>query len=247
MPGADRYEEAEDQPKETDTEAKDVGTTDGEQTRSSSHCYLRSAHMACDQIRTPPGISSVIRHGLKSLEWERDAWKEACECIMTMLFDGEGGWRGRLRPAHEKPVEERIMSEPRKQLILTVGLPRSGKSAWAKEAARQLGRGDYPCPVVDPDSVRVRLAIHEKAFESTEEGIVWWVVRQMVETLFSAGHEYVILDATNLTEERRSQWLSDDWVVRYKVMGTDLLNRTAEEYEPLTEGEKDLEWLAMPS
>lgn len=40
-----------------------------------------------------------------------------------------------------------------KKLILTIGLPRSGKSTWAKQQG---------CPVVNPDSIR--LALHGKAY-----------------------------------------------------------------------------------
>lgn len=88
----------------------------------------------------------------------------------------------------------------RNVLYLTIGLPRSGKSTWAR---RQL------IPIVNPDSIR--LAIHGKAFDLKHEDLVWWHARIMVESLFRAGHEKVILDATNVAKARRDRWLSDQW------------------------------------
>lgn len=89
-------------------------------------------------------------------------------------------------------------------LILTVGLPRSGKSFWS----RQTG-----LPTVNPDSIR--LALHGQEFCPSAEPMVWAVARLMVKSLFLAGHPVVILDATNLTPRRRDEWLSKDWTCEY--------------------------------
>ncbi|MCL5238635.1 MAG: ATP-binding protein [Nitrospirae bacterium] len=83
----------------------------------------------------------------------------------------------------------------KKSLILTVGLPRSGKSTWA----RQQG-----FPVVSPDAIR--LALHGKRFLASEEPAVWKMACLMVDALFKAGNETVIVDATNITEKRRAAW-----------------------------------------
>lgn len=92
-----------------------------------------------------------------------------------------------------------------KTLILTVGLPRSGKSTWAKQQG---------FPIVCPDAIR--LAIHERNYIQSAEPYVWAIAKTMVQALFIAGHDIVILDATNNTRERRDAWLSDNWEVRYK-------------------------------
>lgn len=94
-------------------------------------------------------------------------------------------------------------------LILTVGLPRSGKSTWAMQ---------HGAPVVNPDSIR--LVLHGQAFYADCEPMVWGIAHTMVKALFLAGHETVILDATNLTEHRRNEWRSWSWSVRYKVFKT---------------------------
>ena len=90
-----------------------------------------------------------------------------------------------------------------------VGLPRSGKSTWARS---------QNVPIVNPDSIR--LATHGKEFDPKYEGLVWFHARIMVESLFLAGHETVILDATNGTQGRRSQWKDGPWERRYVVNTT---------------------------
>jgi len=80
-------------------------------------------------------------------------------------------------------------------LILTVGLPRSGKSMWAQK------RG---CPVVNPDSIRI--ALHGQPYIQEAEAFVWAIAYVMVEALFVAGHPTVVVDATNNTTKRRDEW-----------------------------------------
>ena len=87
-----------------------------------------------------------------------------------------------------------------KKLICTVGLPRSGKTTWAKE---QLS------PIVNPDSIR--LALHGQRYQPEAEHFVWAIAKVMVRSLFLAGHDFVIVDATNTTEKRRKDWVSDEW------------------------------------
>jgi len=96
-----------------------------------------------------------------------------------------------------------------KQLILTVGLPRSGKSTWV---SKQNG-----IPIVNPDSIR--LALHGQRFIAEAEGFVWAIAKTMTKSLFLAGHDKVIIDATNTTKERRNFWRSKSWD-RYFVVFT---------------------------
>jgi len=81
------------------------------------------------------------------------------------------------------------------RLIVTVGLPRSGKTTFA----RSLG-----CPIVNPDSVR--LALHGQRFAAVAEPFVWAITYLMVEALRMAGHETIVVDATNTTAKRRKEW-----------------------------------------
>ena len=78
------------------------------------------------------------------------------------------------------------------KLILTQGLPRSGKSTWAREQG---------FPVVSPDAIR--LATFGRRWWGPGEHIVWATAKTMVRALFMAGHEKVILDSTALLRKNR--------------------------------------------
>ena len=90
-----------------------------------------------------------------------------------------------------------------------VGLPRSGKST----AAKKLGY-----PIVEPDAIRQ--VMHGTHWRAEIEPLIWGIADLMVRSLFAAGHENVILDAVNHTDERRRKWLSPDWCVRFHVIDT---------------------------
>lgn len=93
-----------------------------------------------------------------------------------------------------------------KILIILVGLPFGGKTTKA------LSMG---YPIVSPDGLR--LAIHGRNYCPQAEGLVWTMMRFFVEALFSAGHNYVILDGTNLKRRRRAQWVNPKWQCKFLV------------------------------
>jgi len=135
---------------------------------------------------------------------------------------------------------------PVKTLIMMVGLPRSGKTT----IARNLGH-----PIVCPDAVR--FAIHGQRYISEAEAFVWPVTKAMVKALFLAGHDTVILDATNTTKKRRAEWKNKKWVRKYWQVNTTaeeckqrainendseiipVIARMASEFEPITLDEHD--------
>lgn len=96
-----------------------------------------------------------------------------------------------------------------KTLIMTVGLPRSGKSTWSRKQG---------LPIVNPDSIR--LALHGQTFIEEAESMVWNIAFYMVKALFLAGHDKVILDATNMTSHRREFWISHYWKRNYVYFDT---------------------------
>lgn len=94
-----------------------------------------------------------------------------------------------------------------KKLILTIGLPRSGKSTWAKTTGY---------PIVNRDAIRI--ALHGLPYIQNAEPMVTAIENYMVESLFIASHETVIVDATHLKEKYRKKWeRSDRWKVEYKI------------------------------
>ena len=135
------------------------------------------------------------------------------------------------------------------KLIMLVGLPRSGKSTWAKKKMH---------PIVNPDAVR--LAVHGQPYIQESEQLVWAIVHYMVKALFGAGHNRVVLDATNTTRKRRDMWKSSNWRREFVVFDTPAsvclervsaggpnseglrgaIERMAEQYEPVGEDEGEI-------
>ncbi len=89
-----------------------------------------------------------------------------------------------------------VINQEKPVLILTVGLPQSGKSTWARKQG---------VPVVSMDAVR--MAMHGKPFIPEAESWVHLQTKTMVKALFYAGHFVVILDACNHTCQSRASWL----------------------------------------
>lgn len=87
-------------------------------------------------------------------------------------------------------------------LLMTVGLPGSGKSTWARKTG---------FPVINPDSIR--LALHGQAFRKESEPLVWALAHLMVQSLFLVGHKTAILDACNISEYRRREWKSPHYTL----------------------------------
>lgn len=139
-------------------------------------------------------------------------------------------------------------------LICTVGLPRSGKSTWARKQG---------VPVVNPDSIR--LACYGQRFWAPGEKRVWSDAHQMVRALFLAGHTTVIVDATHTTRKRRDFWREDwgdpaglGWELAFRhfdvsplvckeraeAMGDGdilpIIDRMAEKWEPLGDDEQQI-------
>lgn len=126
-----------------------------------------------------------------------------------------------------------------KTLILTVGLPRSGKSTWAMKQG---------FPVVNPDSIR--LALHGQAFRAETEPFVWAIAKTMVRALFLTGYATVILDACNVSKHRRDEWRSKDWDTEFREFKTpietcrDRAMRSGQDYllPVITRMAKELAW-----
>jgi predicted kinase len=112
-------------------------------------------------------------------------------------------------------------------LICTVGLPRSGKSTWA----RQTGN-----PVVNPEGIR--LALTGRRWYGPIEHEVWATARTMVRALFLGGHKIVVLDSTNLHRHARDTFVpSPDcvWKREYILFDTPahVCERRAEQSYPV--------------
>lgn len=90
------------------------------------------------------------------------------------------------------------MAEQQGQLAIMCGLPKSGKSTYARTLK------DEGWVVISPD--QVRLAMHGQQFHNHAEPFVWAVVDCMARSLLNGEHR-VVVDATHTTERRRQQWV----------------------------------------
>lgn len=176
-----------------------------------------------------PGVLAII-HGPTEADIERTLRENGLVTDRT---------RATADPRLDQEAEARARHE--KVLICTVGLPRSGKSTWARSQAY---------PIVNPDSIR--LAMHGQRFAERAEPFVWATAKVMARALFGAGHRVVVLDATNTIRKRRDEWRSNgEWGLFFKHIATDqstclqraalerdeeivpVINRMAAAFEPL--------------
>lgn len=127
------------------------------------------------------------------------------------------------------------------KLLVTVGLPRSGKTTICNEKYKPMGFA-----IVNPDSFR--LAIHGQRFIASCEPFVWASVYAAVDALLLAGND-VIVDATCVSEKRRLPWrergaefvlvdtAKDECIRRAESLGDSyiipIIERMAEEWENL--------------
>ncbi len=93
-----------------------------------------------------------------------------------------------------------------KTLILTVGLPRAGKSTWANQQG---------LPIVSVDAVRK--SIYGQQYIGSAEPLVQATMQVMVRALFYAGHDAIILDQTNFLESIRDEWHDEKWHRLFRV------------------------------
>ncbi len=95
------------------------------------------------------------------------------------------------------------------KLILTVGLPRSGKSTWALKQGH---------PIVNRDAIR--LALHGHEYIQCAEDMVTALEVYMVRSLFFAGHKTVIVDSTHIKQKYRDKWKFGNWEVEEEIFLT---------------------------
>lgn len=129
-----------------------------------------------------------------------------------------------------------------KTLILMVGLPKAGKTTKALKSKH---------PIVGSDAIKQ--VVNRGVDIPENDRRIEIFTKTMVKTLFSAGHETVILDDCNETKQKRDKWISEDWSREFDEVKTnkktclsrtedekvkEKINEMAEIFEPVSEEEK---------
>lgn len=145
-------------------------------------------------------------------------------------------------------IKEQEAASSSGTIIVMVGLPRSGKSTWAR------GTG---LPIVSPDAIR--LALHGVRYLETAERWVWAIAKTMARALLLAGHETIVVDNCCVTHRQRQEWVEEfgaqhvirfrhvdtpesECIVRARALHDDVIvpviERMAREFEPLLPDER---------
>jgi predicted kinase len=130
--------------------------------------------------------------------------------------DAEGSDSAPFTPAAETPVEQKIVHEtqpeslgtppagpeavspksPRGYVVLTIGLPGSGKTTWYKR------RGVTPL-----SSDMLRNILFDDITEQRYQGLVFSTLRSLLRARLIAKMPWNYVDATNLSPHERRQWI----------------------------------------
>lgn len=92
------------------------------------------------------------------------------------------------------------MNTKENSLTILIGLPRSGKSTWAKQNA-----GD--AVIISSDWIRENILGESYSYADSANAIVWTIMDAAVRIVLGQG-KAVVLDGVNLTKATRSYYVS---------------------------------------
>ena len=114
-------------------------------------------------------------------------------------------------------------------LILTIGIPGSGKTTWVKQYQKQHANGTY---VISTDRIRQELTGHEQCIDPTQNPMIHEEARKRAKLLIENAKNLrlcngtwpvIIIDSTNVEVE---EWLA------YKELGATLMLAKIFDVEP---------------
>jgi predicted kinase len=94
------------------------------------------------------------------------------------------------------PVEQTALKSPKGYVVLTIGLPGSGKTTWYKR------RGVTPL-----SSDLLRTLLFDDITEQRYQGLVFSTLRSLLRARLIAKMPWNYVDATNLSPHERRQWI----------------------------------------
>ena len=94
------------------------------------------------------------------------------------------------------PAEQTALKSPRGYVVLTIGLPGSGKTTWYKR------RGVTPL-----SSDLLRTLLFDDITEQRYQGLVFSTLRSLLRARLIAKMPWNYVDATNLSPHERKQWI----------------------------------------
>src|SRR5882757_1744856 len=147
----------------------------------------------------------------------RPTYPEAAPARTAETVPGAAGMRNSAEPAAAKPepppeprmvmetqpeslatppIEQSPLKSPKGYVVLTIGLPGSGKTTWYKR------RGVTPL-----SSDLLRTLLFDDITEQRYQGLVFSTLRSLLRARLIAKMPWNYVDATNLSPHERKQWI----------------------------------------